>query len=232
MDMNMNKLTSIDEFITMQKQLVANGHGDIPTIVVSSGTCGQASGANALILAAKKELLQKKLTDKIRLRMTGCHGLCAMEPSILVEPRRTFYPKLSPDDMAKIIDAITKDAVVTELLFVDPETGKTIERQDDLPFFKKQLRTIMGRNEKVDPVRIHDYIENGGYLSLAKVISRNDPAFVLEEIKVSGLRGRGGTGFPTGQKWELFAAQKNSAVKYIICNANEGDWAAANTKDL
>ena len=219
----MNKLTSIDEFITMQKNLAANERGDIPTIVISSGTCGQASGANALILAAKKELLQKKLTDKIRLRMTGCHGLCAMEPSILVEPRRTFYPKLSPDDMAKIIDAITKDAVVTELLFVDPETGKTIEKQDDIPFFKKQLRTIMGRNEKVDPVRIHDYIENGGYLSLAKVISRNDPAFVLEEISASGLRGRGGAGFPTGQKWKLFAAQKNSAVKYIICNADEGD---------
>ncbi|MDI9556639.1 MAG: hypothetical protein QM256_12770, partial [Pseudomonadota bacterium] len=184
--MSMKKLASIDEFTAMQTQLVADVRGDIPTIVISAGTCGRASGANALIRAAEKELLQKNLTDRIRLRMTGCHGFCAMEPSVLVEPGRTFYPRISPDDMVTIIDATARGTVAAELLYVDPETGKTIEQQDEIPFFKKQLRTIMGRNEKVDPIRIHDYIGNGGYLPLAKALSRRDPKFVLEEIIASG----------------------------------------------
>lgn len=223
MDMNMNKLASIDEFITMQTRLVANDDREIPTVVISAGTCGQASGANALIRMAKKELLQKKLADKIRLRITGCHGFCAMEPSVLVEPRRTFYPKISPDDMIEIIHAIMKGDIVARLLFVDPETGRSIERLDDIPFFTKQVRTIVGWNEKVDPIRIHDYIKNKGYAALGKVLSNQSPHFVLDEVKVSGLRGRGGAGFPTGQKWDLFASRQNGSDKYIICNADEGD---------
>jgi NADH-quinone oxidoreductase subunit F len=218
-----NKLTSIDEFITMQAQLIVHDNPEIPTIVISAGTCGQASGANALIRVAKSEILQKKLTNKIRLRITGCHGFCAMEPSVLVEPRRIFYPKISPDDMVTIIEAITKGDTVTRLLFVDPETGRPIEKQDDIPFFKKQVRTLLGRNEKVDPIRIHDYLRADGYYSLIKVLSSQNPSFVVQEVKASGLRGRGGAGFPTGQKWDLFAAQRNDAAKYIICNADEGD---------
>ena len=216
-------IKSIDDFITMQVRLVTHDNPGIPTLVIPAGTCGQASGANALIRMAKKELLQKKLTDKIRLRITGCHGFCAMEPSVLVEPRRTFYPKISPDDIITIIEAITKGNIVTRLLFVDPETGRRIEKQDDIPFFKRQVRNLIGRNEKVDPIRIHDYIRNNGYFALTKVLSSQKSRLVLEEVKVSGLRGRGGAGFPTGQKWELFASQRNGSAKYLICNADEGD---------
>lgn len=217
------QFTSIGDFVEMQARLVRRDNQGVPTLVIPAGTCCQASGANALIRAAKKELLQKKLTDKIQLRITGCHGFCAMEPSVLVEPRRVFYPKINPDDIDKIIEATTNGAVVTELLFVDPETGGTIEKQDDLPFFKKQLRTIMGRNEKIDPIRIFDYIKNNGYRALANVLSYQKPSSVLHEVKISGLKGRGGAGFPTGQKWELFASQPNGRGKYIICNADEGD---------
>ena len=219
----MEKFNSINGFLEVHSRLVGQDKSHIPTLVISAGTCGQASGANLLIRAAKRELLQKKLTDKIRLRITGCHGFCAMEPSVLVEPRRTFYPKLRPGDMATIIEAVTKGAVVNSLLFIDPETGERIERQDDIPFFKKQMRTIIGRNEKVDPIRISDYILNDGYGALAKLLARQEPRFILDEIKASGLRGRGGAGFPTGQKWGLFAAQGNGAGKYLICNADEGD---------
>jgi NADH-quinone oxidoreductase subunit F len=203
--------------------LAENDDSHIPTLVISAGTCGLASGANLLIRAAKKELLQKKLTDKIRLRITGCHGLCAMEPSVLVEPRRTFYPKLRPGDMATIIEAAAKGTVVDSLLFIDPETGERIEKQDDLPFFRKQMRTIISRNEKVDPIRIRDCVLNGGYVGLAKLLDRQDPRFIIDEIEASGLRGRGGAGFPTGQKWKLFAAQGDGVCKYLICNADEGD---------
>ncbi|MDZ4164071.1 MAG: NADH-ubiquinone oxidoreductase-F iron-sulfur binding region domain-containing protein [Smithellaceae bacterium] len=219
----METFNSIKGFLEVHSRLVGQDNLHIPTLVISAGTCGQASGANLLIRAAKKELLQKKLTDKIRLRITGCHGFCAMEPSVLVEPRGTFYPKLRPGDMATIIEAVTSGAVVNSLLFIDPETGERIERQDDIPFFKKQMRTIIGRNEKVDPIRIRDYILDDGYVALAKLLDRQEPRFILDEVKTSGLRGRGGAGFPTGQKWELFAAQRNGAGKYLICNADEGD---------
>ena len=157
--MRMEKIDSIKGFLEVHSRLAENDDSHIPTLVISAGTCGLASGANLLIRAAKKELLQKKLTDKIRLRITGCHGLCAMEPSVLVEPRRTFYPKLRPGDMATIIEAAAKGTVVDSLLFIDPETGERIEKQDDLPFFRKQMRTIISRNEKVDPIRIRDCVQ-------------------------------------------------------------------------
>ena len=221
--MRMEKIDSIKGFLEVHSRLAENDDSHIPTLVISAGTCGLASGANLLIRAAKKELLQKKLTDKIRLRITGCHGLCAMEPSVLVEPRRTFYPKLRPGDMATIIEAAAKGTVVDSLLFIDPETGERIEKQDDLPFFRKQMRTIISRNEKVDPIRIRDCVLNGGYVGLAKLLDRQDPRFIIDEIEASGLRGRGGAGFPTGQKWKLFAAQGDGVCKYLICNADEGD---------
>jgi len=223
MDRYMRRFESIEAFLEIRSILMEQYDPKIPTLVIPAGTCGQASGANDLIRAAKKELLQRKLTRKIRLRITGCHGFCAMEPSVLVEPQRTFYPKVTTDDIATIIEAVAHGDTVSRLLFIDPETGKRIEKQDDIPFFKRQKRAIMSRNEKVDPIRIYDYIRNGGYETLIKVLSCQDPQSVLEEVKASGLRGRGGAGFSTGQKWELFAFQRNGSDKYIICNADEGD---------
>lgn len=219
----MKAFNSTKGFLEAHARLAGQDNSHIPTLVISAGTCGQASGANLLIQATKKELLQKKLTGKIHLRVTGCHGFCAMEPSVLVEPRRTFYPRLRPGDMATVVDAVAKGNVVDSLLFTDPETGKRIEKQDDIPFFKKQMRNIIGRNEKIDPIRIHDYILNDGYVALARLLERQAPRFIVEEVTASGLRGRGGAGFPTGQKWGLFAAQQNSEGKYLICNADEGD---------
>jgi NADH-quinone oxidoreductase subunit F len=217
-------LKSIDDFLALSARLIDYDNPEIPTIVIPAGTCGQASGANDLIRVAKRELLQKRLTDKVRLRITGCHGFCAMEPSVMVEPRRTFYPKISADDdMVAIVDAVARGDVVTRLLFFDPETDTTIEQQADIPFFKGQVRTLLGRNEKIDPIRIHDYIRNNGYAALIKILSDQNPQIILEEVKTSGLRGRGGAGFPTGRKWELFAAQRNGSAKYIICNGDEGD---------
>lgn len=219
----MEKLRSIRDFKLLQKRLVAERDKAIPTIVISAGTCGQASGANDLIRVAKREILAKKLNDKIHLRITGCHGFCEMEPSVLIEPNRTFYPKLNPSDMTRIVEAVAKGEIIKELLFQDPDTGKLTETQEEMTFYKKQVRTILAQNEKVDPIRIYNYIENGGYSALAKVLEKNDPRWTIGEVKKSGLRGRGGAGFPTGQKWEMLANQKNDRSKYLVCNADEGD---------
>jgi NADH:ubiquinone oxidoreductase subunit F (NADH-binding)/NAD-dependent dihydropyrimidine dehydrogenase PreA subunit len=122
-----------------------------------------------------------------------------------------------------MIEAVVSGQVLEEMLFVDPKSGRPLPRQDDLPFFRKQVRTILARNEKVDPLRVDTYLAHGGYSALVKVLERAKPAWVVEEIKASGLRGRGGAGFPTGLKWELLARQPDGRGKFLVCNADEGD---------
>ncbi len=219
----MVKLNSIEQFKVFQGRLFGQQDSNIPTIVIPAGTCGRASGADDLIHITKQEILNKDLTEKVHLRVTGCHGFCQMEPSVLIEPDRTFYPKVSPEEMPRIVEAAAKREVLNDLLFSDPQTGKQVRCQEDLPFFKNQVRTILAHSEKIDPVCIEDYIENGGYSSTAGILEKNDPRWVVDEIKNSGLRGRGGGGFPTGLKWELLAKQPNGNGKFLICNADEGD---------
>ncbi len=219
----MLKLKSLDDFRTLQDRLRTGRDREIPTIVISAGTCGQASGASDIIRVAKREILAKELTGKVKLRITGCHGFCQIEPSVLVEPSRTVYPNVGLKEMARIVEAVVKGEVLTDLLMKDSETGEQIEKQDDIPFFRKQVRTLLARNEKVDPIRIYNYLEHGGYGSLVKSLDKRSPAWVIEQVKVSGLRGRGGAGFPTGLKWEMLARQPNGREKFLVCNADEGD---------
>jgi len=219
----MERVNSIDHFKALQGRLLGERDLDVRTIVIPAGTCGQASGANDLIRTAKHELLNRGLTRKVLLRITGCHGFCEMEPSVLVEPDRTFYPKVDCECMVRIVEAAAAGEVLEDLLFTDPETGNLVRRQDDVPFFRKQVRTILSSNERVDPVRIESYIENGGYSALVKVLEHGNPEWVVEEVRASGLRGRGGAGFPTGVKWELLAKQPNGDGKFLVCNADEGD---------
>ena len=220
----MQKITSIDDFNELQERIIEDHYPEIPTIVISAGTCGQASGANDLIRITKKELLNKNLTERINLRITGCHGYCEMEPSVLIEPNGTFYPNLlGLKKMERIVEAVSQGQVLEDLLYTDPLTNERIEKQCDIPFFETQVRTILSHNEKIDPIRIYDYIENKGYSSLTKVLAKSNPTWVVDEVKASKLRGRGGAGFPTGLKWELLANQRNGENKFLVCNADEGD---------
>lgn len=219
----MERLRTIDEFKTLQGLIIADRNPDKPVIVINAGTCGQASGANGLIRVTKSELLRRRLTEKITLRITGCQGFCEMEPSVLIMPGEIFYPRVSMDNMVKIIDAIEEGKILEDLLYLDADTGKHITKQSDIPFFAKQIRTLMADNEKIDPIRVFDYIDNGGYAALVKALEIGEPNWVIGEIKASGLRGRGGAGFPTGIKWELLAKQPNHGGKFLVCNADEGD---------
>ena len=170
----MEKLRSIEDFKALQGRLIADRDPSVPTIVIPAGTCGQASGANDLIRVGKRELLDRGLTDRIHLRITGCHGFCEAEPSVLIEPRGTFYPKVGIEQMSRIVEAVAQDKVLDDLFFVEPATGKAVEKQGDISFFKTQVRTILARNEKVDPIRIYNYIENTGYSALVQALDNGE----------------------------------------------------------
>ncbi|MCK9230362.1 MAG: FAD-dependent oxidoreductase [Syntrophales bacterium] len=220
----MKAFQSVSEFRAYRTAIMAGRNSEKPCIVICGGTGGQASGSNDLIRILKRQILEENLHDKLSLRITGCLGFCEMDPFIIVEPGYNLYPKLTMEDVPRIVDAAVKGEVVEELLYREP--GSTIKRfsEKEIPFFQGQTRLILGQNQNLDPIRIHDYLKMGGYAALEKVLGNPDTEWIVDEILKSGLRGRGGAGFLTGRKWEL-ARNVNfgRGPKYIICNADEGD---------
>ncbi|MDI6733270.1 MAG: NADH-quinone oxidoreductase subunit NuoF [Planctomycetota bacterium] len=214
----MTKLKSVKELEDLQTKLVKNRKdSDKIVISISSGTCGQARGSLNLVEAFKKAI--KGRENKISIKVTGCHGFCNAEPNVVIFPNEVFYSNLKPEDAAKIVEATLKGEIVNDLLY--QENNKRFTHFNDIPFYKAQLRTLLGDNPLIDPVNIDDYLAQGGYKSLVKAL-KMEPGKIIEEIKRSGLRGRGGAGFPTGLKWEIVRKQKGD-IKYIICNGDEGD---------
>jgi NADH-quinone oxidoreductase subunit F len=194
-----------------------------PVLTVSAGTCGLARGAQGVIDALNALIKKERLEKKVKVRVTGCHGFCEAEPNIILQPSDIFYQKVGPDKAADIIHkTVLKKQVLQGLLYVDPGTGTASRRENDIPFYKKQKRLVLGDNALIDPTDIHDYFAIGGYGALAKALSGTTPESVIDTVKTSGLRGRGGAGFLTGTKWEL-ARKSKDGVKYVICNADEGD---------
>jgi len=219
----MKRLNSLDDLRALQAELAARGEPEVPTIVIPAGTCGQASGADEIVRVMRQAIESDSLEGKARLRVTGCHGFCQMEPSVLVEPEGTFYPRVTPETAARIVKAAARGEAAEDLLFVDPSTGLPIRYQNEIPFFSRQVRSILSRNEKIDPLSIESYIENDGYAPLLTVLEKKNPRWVVDEVKASGLRGRGGAGFSTGLKWEMLADQPNGTGRFLVCNADEGD---------
>ncbi|MBI5323896.1 MAG: FAD-dependent oxidoreductase [Ignavibacteriae bacterium] len=220
----LKKLNSIDDLKKLYWSLFEKiKNDDKPQLVICSGTACQASGTQEIIRGMKKYIIENSLQNKINLKITGCHGFCEMGPFILTKPGDAFYHKVTVDAIPKIINASIKGELVEELLYRDPKSGEIYYKQHDIPFFNKQQRTILAKNQNIDPIRIVDYFTNFGYKSLEKVLSLMTPQQVLEQVKISGIRGRGGAGFPTGLKWEYLSKQSNEKGKYLVCNADEGD---------
>jgi len=219
----MTRLSSINQLRDLRTGLLDDLDESRPRIVICAGTACQASGANDIIRVAKRYILEKGLSDKISLRITGCHGLCEMGPFVLAEPTKAFYVHVTLDNVPRIIEAVLSGEYVDDLLYRDPVTGKAYYSRDEIPFFRNQNRAVLGMNPNIDPIRIYDYVVQAGYRALEKVLSSGDRGGVIQEVKASGLRGRGGAGFPTGLKWELLAAQPNGRGKFLVCNADEGD---------
>jgi NADH-quinone oxidoreductase subunit F len=222
----MNPLSTIAELAHFRQRVMSEKKilHKKPTLIMCAGTGGQASGANDIMRIVKRYIIERNLREKISLKITGCQGFCEMDPFILVEPGQRLYPKLRIEDVPRVIESAIGDFIDEELIYKDSHLHKCYNSQDEIPFFKQQTRTILGNNQKLDPIRILDYVEQGGYAALEKVLLKHDPDWIVKEIKASGLRGRGGAGFPTGKKWELArATQSKNDQKYIVCNADEGD---------
>ncbi len=219
----MPRLSSIDALKGLREMIVDDIDESRPRIVICGGTACLASGSNKMIRIAKRHIMQRHLVENVSLKITGCHGFCEMGPFILTEPQKAFYTQVTADDVPRIIDAMRSDDYIEDLLYRDPVAGKTYFNMNEIPFFKHQQRTLFGMNQQIDPIRIYDYLAHEGYTALEKVLSKESPDWVVEEVKLSRLRGRGGGGFPTGAKWEMLAGQTNGGGKYLICNADEGD---------
>jgi len=196
-----------------------------PLLIISAGTCGLARGADKIVEVAKDYQRKKGLQKKFEVKVTGCHGFCEAEPNVLVilDGKKIFYQKLKPEDVKDIIEkTVLKQQIIDDLLWFDPKTQKRYINVEEIPYYQKQQRLLLGNNPFVEPKFIEDYIKLGGYSALKKVIKEYRPFDVINIIKEAELRGRGGAGFPTGKKWELCRKAKGTK-KYVICNADEGD---------
>jgi NADH:ubiquinone oxidoreductase subunit F (NADH-binding)/(2Fe-2S) ferredoxin len=193
------------------------------TIHLCGGTGCRACGCEEVATAFKRKIEADGLEQVVRLKLTGCRGFCERGPLAALHPSGIFYQQIKPSDVDLIVDQTIKHGqIVAKLLYKDPITNKRVELEDDVPFYKKQLRLILGKNRMMDPNSIDDYIHLGGYEAAAKALSTIEPAAIVEIIKKSGLRGRGGGGFPAGRKWET-CRKAPGEPKYVICNADEGD---------
>jgi len=193
------------------------------TITVCGGTGCHAYGCIKVAQAFQREIKNQRLQNSVEVRITGCHGFCERGPIVVIQPEGIFYQRTKPKDVKEVISKTIKNKkIIDRLLYVDPETNTKIVYEKAVPFYKKQKRIIFGHNGLIDPTEIKDYFAVNGYSALSKVLIRMTPPEVIEEIKNSGLRGRGGAGFPTGSKWEV-TAKAPSPIKYIVCNCDEGD---------
>ncbi|WP_035379258.1 NADH-quinone oxidoreductase subunit NuoF [Fervidicella metallireducens] len=192
-------------------------------LLVCGGTGCQASGSSEVVETFKKEIEKEGLENEIQVITTGCFGFCEKGPIVKISPDNVFYVEVTPEKAVRIVkEHIIKGRVVEDYLYKEPETKEVLHEQNEMPFYKKQLRIALRNCGFIDPENIYEYIAVDGYQALGKVLTEMTPEKVIEEIKRSGLRGRGGGGFPTGVKWEMTRKSKSNQ-KYVICNADEGD---------
>lgn len=219
----MKRIESLEDLVDLKKSILGSRDPNKLCITVCGGTGCRASGSEKVRLAFEEEVKRQGLGTKVDMRRTGCHGFCEKGPITVIYPERIFYQGVTPDDVPEIIsETIIKGNIIERLLYTDPLTGEKITYEHDVPFYKKQERIVLANNGLIDPNDICDYIALDGYLALAKVLFEMTPEQVVEEITRSGLRGRGGAGFPTGRKWGFCRAAQGEP-KYVICNADEGD---------
>ncbi len=219
----LQKVKSKRDLENLRKGIVAKREKGKPLVSVCNGTGCHASGCVVATEAFRQEIGNQGLADKVDIKATGCHGFCERGPIVVIQPGDIFYQQVKVEDVPQIVgETISRGNVIDRLLYVDPATGKKYVHPSDVPFYKNQKRIVFGNNGDIAPDNIEDYIALGGYSALAKVLFDESPEQVIEEVKKSMLRGRGGGGFPAGRKWES-CRNAPGEPKYVIANCDEGD---------
>jgi NADH-quinone oxidoreductase subunit F len=219
----MSRINSPAQLEKVREKILAQRDPNKPCITLCSGSACHATGSGEVAAKLEEEIEKQGLSAEVDIRRTGCHGFCERGPIIVIHPDEICYFQIQPEDVPEIIsETIKEKKVIERLLYDDPETNEKIIQESKIPFYKHQERIVFGSNGSIDPKSIDDYLALGGYSALSKALGQMTSDEVLEEVKKSNLRGRGGGGFPAGRKWE---GSKNAAdeIKYVIVNADEGD---------
>lgn len=192
-------------------------------VLVCRGTGCTASGSESVMEAFEKEIEKRGLSKEVKVLLTGCLGLCELGPNIIIYPEGTYYCKVKAEDVPEIVEEhLVKGRIVERLLYKERTAEERMRALTDINFYKRQKRIALRNCGLINPEVIEEYIANDGYRALAKVLTEMTPQQVIDEVTKSGLRGRGGGGFPTGKKWQ-FAKDAPGDVKYVVCNGDEGD---------
>ncbi len=215
---------SVDDLKKFQEKAAGELNKEGRTdLLICGGTGCHATGSIKVIDITREEVKAKGLEDSVKVVETGCNGFCALGPIVVVHPEGVFYEKVKPEDVPELIEShLIKKTHLERLFYKDPVSKKRIARMDDIPFFHNQLPRALRNKGIIDPELIDDYIARDGYQGAAKALLEMEPEQIVEQMKISGMRGRGGAGFPTGLKWG-FARQSQADIKYVLCNADEGD---------
>jgi NADH-quinone oxidoreductase subunit F len=219
----MTRLETPEALESFRQEILSRRDPDSPCVSICAGAGCVASGADEVIAAFEKEIEAKGLSATVSTKGTGCPGFCEQGPVVVIYPEEICYLQVQAKDVPEIVaQTIENKQVVERLCFKDPATGERAVKESDIPFYRSQQRTVLCNNIKIDSKRIEDYLALGGYAALAKALGQMTDLEVLEEVKKSNIRGRGGAGFPAGRKWEGSRNAKEP-IKYVIVNADEGD---------
>jgi NADH-quinone oxidoreductase subunit F len=219
----MRKIKSVFDLERWREAILLKKKQDDVVVSVCGGTGCHAYGCKKVRDEFAKIIKKNGNMQKIRLRYTGCRGFCERGPIVTIQPQGIFYQRVQEEDVPVILsETVEKGEIIDRLLYNDLTTNQKLSSEKEIPFYKAQNRLVLENNGLIDPTKIEDYIGIGGYQTLAKALYEMKPEQIIDEIKTSGLRGRGGAGFPTGKKWED-CRRAPGIIKYIICNCDEGD---------
>lgn len=220
--MRVDSVTKLDKLRNDYRKLIDTQK---KRILVCLGPGCLAMGSDTILEEFKKVFSEKKVKDVTveSVKKTGCHGFCARGPLVVIEPDGIFYTKVKKIHVAEIVEkTLMNGEIIDKLLYIDPKSNKQIIDYKEIPFYAHQQRISLRNVGQIDPDNIGDYIANSGYAAMAKALTTMSPQEVIDEVSKSGLRGRGGAGFPTGRKWAT-CAKVESDTRYVICNGDEGD---------
>jgi len=217
------KIDSTEELRTFRERLIAEQVGQKHIVTVCAGTGCVAKGSIKVFEKFSALLENEKAGVRVEFKISGCHGFCENGPLVIVKPADVLYMRVKEEDVDEIVSkTVSNGEVIERLLYKDPVTGELARNEQEIPFYKKQMRVVLRNIGRIDPNNIDEYISIGGYESLSKVLTGMKPEEVIEIVKRSGLRGRGGGGFPTGTKWQ-YCREAEGDIHYVVCNGDEGD---------